>query len=904
MSSNPQYRRIQPRPATSSQSQVATQEEALVILQTVGDRTFETLAQTAEYLKQLTPEDRYYAISSQASKLIDVQKKTDQCMAYLLTFAREDEAISQRMIRDPGMWQKISDGAERRRKTKDKKQEAMTAVFERWGRENVERYFAHIMNNGGTTWAKIRRLALKTTLEIAMVELRKACLWRLTNPGPGRDNKTLEPVAADFELLHSQPEKIADVSTPISCGYAVGDSGWLVPAERVLNIADADDLAEEDDSSLSEIVSDTNVDNVEALTGANDDAEIQSAPQSEAEDVTDCSPSASDKGAARDTIPATCSAAESVTGDYEVQSDTDFDLNDGSDVDGDIDDSADLDYSPDQKKRKRDHHDEGGREKRRCGCASGIPNAFIARCTTGRAVNPAGQVSLIKGWAQHDRAGRSVCYHHARNIALVLGMQTRGIDMEMLKARLSMYYEAAVQNTIGKLKVDKSTYMWFSLDSRPSRPADGLGPYKLMPLKEEAFSITSEDQERLRTELGIDAQEWHAVGSIVLDCFEWWSIVTYSGPLEHLRGKTIKGVIDEEFDMYLAHLRKINNKNNYGWLRNMLHSLGQQVMRQDPLYYILYCALRPDRNTNLVSYPYYAKYARPGDSTAFRHIDLNIKQLAQSRRGASMIQGTVSLDNEEEDDCTIILPGMHHHIDEWARQIEDRGLSSDAFVHRISADHFNEDDAKAFGTSWTSQPCCAGQVRITLPHLPHGALGPTKRTRRTMLPWYVGLQADMETLEVAESGTWSDLSTAHRDLIAAPLSPSGLANRYDTIPFAFPAAVELNGLGAISDALVARRRHDKPAVISEKTIILKGTAEQRQQFIAVWRQKATNMVCEAFEMVKEVEMRLFGEKSFFVRKSLGLPPTVPDDDPDPGSPTADGYIHGFEEPTPDGLSKE
>ena len=64
------------------------------------------------------------------------------------------------------------------------------------------------------------------------------------------------------------------------------------------------------------------------------------------------------------------------------------------------------------------------------------------------------------------------------------------------------------------------------------------------------------------------------------------------------------------------------------------------------------------------------------------------------------------------------------------------------------------------------------------------------------------------------------------------------------------------------------------------------------------------MVCEAFEMVKGVEMRSFGEKSFFFRKSTGLHPTVPDDDPDPGSPPAGGCIHGFEELGTDGASKE
>jgi hypothetical protein len=68
------------------------------------------------------------------------------------------------------------------------------------------------------------------------------------------------------------------------------------------------------------------------------------------------------------------------------------------------------------------------------------------------------------------------------------------------------------------------------------------------------------------------------------------------------------------------------------------------------------------------------------------------------------------------------------------------------------------------------------------------------------------------------------------------------------------------------------------------------------------RRELGNVVYEAFETIKEIEMCAFGEKSFFYRKSLGLPPTIPDDDPDPRSPPADGCIHGFEEM--DRVSKE
>jgi hypothetical protein len=59
-------------------------------------------------------------------------------------------------------------------------------------------------------------------------------------------------------------------------------------------------------------------------------------------------------------------------------------------------------------------------------------------------------------------------------------------------------------------------------------------------------------------------------------------------------------------------------------------------------------------------------------------------------------------------------------------------------------------------------------------------------------------------------------------MIAARLSPSGLINRYGIIPFVFPVAVELKGLGALSDALVCRRRHDKYAVMAEKRLLLTG----------------------------------------------------------------------------------
>lgn len=130
----------------------------------------------------------------------------------------------------------------------------------------------------------------------------------------------------------------------------------------------------------------------------------------------------------------------------------------------------------------------------------------------------------------------------------------------------------------------------------------------------------------------------------------------------------------------------------------MYYSLGQQVIRQDLKYFTIYCTLRPDQNTNLVSYPYYTKYAHESDNSFFRYIDLNIRDLASSGRGTNMIQDTVSLDDESPDDCTTILPDMHKHIKEWDEALTARGLSTGALVHRIQDSMFTSEDRRRFET--------------------------------------------------------------------------------------------------------------------------------------------------------------------------------------------------------------
>jgi hypothetical protein len=525
----------------------------------------------------------------------------------------------------------------------------------------------------------------------------------------------------------------------------------------------------------------------------------------------------------------------------------------------DVEEDEEDDKQPAAKKRKNNKGKAvaAGKEVKdahSCGCKTTVSKGYLLQFKKGYRPTAIQHSNIVKTWMAHKD---ETCYRHDALILSSLGMKSKGVNKTKAKERLTAFYQATIDSTLGNMKVDDVTYSWFRRSHRPVRADDALGPYKYRHDTSGAYRLTDSQQQDLCLYLNIDRDNWEKTGSVNADCFGWWKEQAY-------QGVSIYDVAIQEFDMYDHHLRLIDDKSNYGWLRTMFHGLAQQAMRQDPMYWMMYAALRKDRNADIVSYPYYAKYQKKGDWTFFRHIDINIPDLAKAGRGAYQIQGTVSLDDERADDCTEIVPGMHNHIHDWAKALETReGVKLSGLVNAITDKVFSDEDKKKYNADWTAVPCEAGQVRISQPHLPHGAQGPAKGPRRTMLPWFVAVQADGHHLEVLESGTWDDLAKAHRELTSAPRTPSGLANRYGDIPYAFPAAVPLTGLGALSDSLVCRYKPSNPLVMHVKKLLVDGSKTVRDGYLTEWRQTATKAVVEAFEVVKALEKDVFKDKSYF-----------------------------------------
>lgn len=66
-------------------------------------------------------------------------------------------------------------------------------------------------------------------------------------------------------------------------------------------------------------------------------------------------------------------------------------------------------------------------------------------------------------------------------------------------------------------------------------------------------------------------------------------------------------------------------------------------------------------------------------------------------RGPNQIQGTVSLTDQTEDNCTEMPLGGKLWLKTWWSRIKARKLDTDGYIHRIEPAMYNEQDKKDFG---------------------------------------------------------------------------------------------------------------------------------------------------------------------------------------------------------------
>lgn len=267
----------------------------------------------------------------------------------------------------------------------------------------------------------------------------------------------------------------------------------------------------------------------------------------------------------RDVAPASSYAStppERIATDFERIEDVERELRDEQEGREDVSHSDDHDRedvsssdnnNPRQRKRAGTPWAAG-----KCSCSNDVPEPWKRSVMQKRELGLPTDMKLLRRMQDFKR----VCYAHAKAMGGHLGLMVRKLTYPQLLERMADVHKNRLH--LGRLKTQPTTFSWFRVANRPPRPSDMLGPYKFAHMSSMGFAY---DQSALLKRLGVNADAWLADGSINVTIFDWW----FEGPIGR--------IIEAEFDMYRHHLREINGKPNYGWLRNSFYSIGQQLMR-------------------------------------------------------------------------------------------------------------------------------------------------------------------------------------------------------------------------------------------------------------------------------------------------------------------------------------
>ena len=238
-------------------------------------------------------------------------------------------------------------------------------------------------------------------------------------------------------------------------------------------------------------------------------------------------------------------------------------------------------------------------------------------------------------------------------------------------------------------------------------------------------------------------------------------------------------------------------------------------------------------------------------------------------RGKNIIQGSLSLDDESEDGCTLLVLGFHHRIHEWWAQVRQRGQDSSSYTTNALKTYLPT-NKKDF-SELDPVPCKRGAVRITMPEILHGSTPTAKGIRRTLFNWPTGIRADHRTLDMEEAETWNEVAQCHQSMEAPMKSTSGEGFRYGRPLFPFPGVTKLTSTSCVGDALIGARRWDDIQVQEERNILLGADDELALQLAKEIRERLIQSFVNAFPYVRMNEERAYGDCSYFRNKNRPRP---------------------------------
>jgi len=153
-------------------------------------------------------------------------------------------------------------------------------------------------------------------------------------------------------------------------------------------------------------------------------------------------------------------------------------------------------------------------------------------------------------------------------------------------------------------------YGWWRRLALPQVDADKRGPYRFKHSPPPKEQLTEDEQKNLFEKLLTREQQraWKEDDSMNVELSG--RLIELKGAevlakdnVEYLKYKAAK-VLDPillELDMYMYHLRVMNDVQNKRRVKNCFFIIGQQVMRQSIKYFALYRGLSSNRTTSIIA---------------------------------------------------------------------------------------------------------------------------------------------------------------------------------------------------------------------------------------------------------------------------------------------------------------
>jgi hypothetical protein len=179
----------------------------------------------------------------------------------------------------------------------------------------------------------------------------------------------------------------------------------------------------------------------------------------------------------------------------------------------------------------------------------------------------------------------------------------------------------------------------------------------------------------------------------------------------------------------------------------------------------------------------------PGEATGFKHLGINADEYVKTRKGENIIQGSLSLDDGDEDGCTILVKKFHLVIHLWWERVIARGKAKSGNTTNAS-DSYTEEDRRTL-RDWSPRHAREGQFASPSPK---SCMVKPRWLRNDNGRCLCGITASARTMRC---WIWRRLRLGqilvrcHQGFVAPYKSTSGEGFRYGRPSFTFPGATRL-----------------------------------------------------------------------------------------------------------------